>query len=851
MTVPTQTNKAIFTANGVTTEFPFTFGTLPTADLVVTLIDGDDETVVNPSDYTVRGAGRDDGGSVVFNDPPASGLTVLIQRMVPYTQPTDYKNQGSFYPRTHERSFDRNVMQVQQLAEEVGRTLRIPAYVQGVSMDMPRPVGGSFWGWDAEGVAPKLYSISDIATTAVFQSWRVQKFVGDGVTDTFTLENDPGNIANLDVSVDGVVLAPGEDYTLLGQELAFAVPPEQDARILVRYGQAVPEQGASGSDMYEMPVEAGDTIVGMEAAAASSGQIIAVFHNGIAQHPSAYRVSGSSIQFTEPLPVGGSVAVLTSRVPANSVGTGNIAVTAEGAGAQSRRLTDALRDVISVASYASASDAVARAAAVGGQVYWPAGAVEVAESVPNLHTVRHTGEGRIVRDGRTFYLNPKHGQSNTLYVDPTGDNANDGITPDAPFATLQAALTALGNYGPELHGTWTIQLAAGTYAGAQFPIGLSARTTVIIKGPDVGGHPNVPTAIIDAAGSAYRNGIGGQRRANVEIRDVKIQGFSGTGEAGIVFMEHSRVILRNVHVDDCYIGWSFADFVFYTAQGGIIAGCEYGIQELFDVVRNFKTVAALADGTQITGCTYGIFAKEHCTGHFDWVTIDGCDYGVFFSRSCTANASDSKITNNTVGVVLRHGSWFVPLRIDWGIGGADANTTNFLNDHASGFTVNENAVAATFSAQGERQIGYSAGVPAHTGTTAETTLLNFGKIMGGSFDYPGRYIRAVVLGRKDGTAGTANLILEIGTNIPITIPATMTNFKVEFYFVSNGAGAQKVWAKVSGTGADDATVRTTRALALTANASVLLECVLSDAADSITIDAAWLYTTGAVLSDGL
>ncbi len=79
----------------------------------------------------------------------------------------------------------------------------------------------------------------------------------------------------------------------------------------------------------------------------------------------------------------------------------------------------------------------------------------------------------------------------------------------------------------------------------------------------------------------------------------------------------------------------------------------------------------------------------------------------------------------------------------------------------------------------------------------------------------------------------------------------MVNFKAEFYFVSNGAGAQKVWAKVSGTGADDATARTTRALPLTANTSVLLECVLSDAADSITIDAAWLYTTGAVLSDGL
>lgn len=364
MTVATTTNKAIGTGNGVTTSFPFTFGTLPSGDLVVTLIDLDGNEIEQDeiADYTVTGKGEEDGGAVVFVAPPTSGYTVLIQRILPYVQPTDYKNQGSFYPRTHERSFDRATMLAQQLAESDGRTIKIPAHVQGVSTTMPTPAGATFWGWNEAGTAPKLYTLGDIATTAAFQSWRFETFAGDGNETEFSLAVDPGNIANLDVSIDGVTQVPGTDYGLLGTEVSFSSAPELGAVILIRYGQAVPELASSAMQWVETPVSAGQSVIAFPGAA-SYGQIVALSLNGILQHPSAYSANGAAVTLTEAMPEGGSAAALVSAIPANNISAGNIGVTADIPGAPTRTLQEKSRDVVSLRDAGAVGDGVANDAA--------------------------------------------------------------------------------------------------------------------------------------------------------------------------------------------------------------------------------------------------------------------------------------------------------------------------------------------------------------------------------------------------------------------------------------------------------------------------------------------------------
>lgn len=169
MTVSTLFNKEIATGNGVATSFPFNFGTLPTPDLVVSLFDLDNVEIpqIEGGDYSITGAGREDGGAVVFNVPPPDQYTVLIQRIIPLTQPTDIKNQGSFYPRTVERAFgDRNVFIDQQQQERIDAALKLPPQVVGVSTVLPVAVPFNLLRWNVDANALENAVPPEIATLA-------------------------------------------------------------------------------------------------------------------------------------------------------------------------------------------------------------------------------------------------------------------------------------------------------------------------------------------------------------------------------------------------------------------------------------------------------------------------------------------------------------------------------------------------------------------------------------------------------------------------------------------------------------------------------------------------------------
>ena len=127
MTITTQTNRARFTGNAVTTAFDFTFKALVASDLVVSLVVSDVETVQTiTTHYTV--SLLTEGGTVTFVTAPANGAIVVIERSMAYTQPTDYANQGSFYPATHENSYDRATMQLQQIKDLIGRSPQVPPW---------------------------------------------------------------------------------------------------------------------------------------------------------------------------------------------------------------------------------------------------------------------------------------------------------------------------------------------------------------------------------------------------------------------------------------------------------------------------------------------------------------------------------------------------------------------------------------------------------------------------------------------------------------------------------------------------------------------------------------------------
>lgn len=151
MTVSTLTSENSYEANGVTTVFPYTFRVIAQTDLKVLSIDEDGETADITTGFTVSGVGTDAGGNVTFTTAPDDGLTIVVYRDMPYTQPTDYKNQGPFYGLTHERSYDRATLQIQQLQALLGRSL---AFGPGGDAPAYLPYGdreGKFITFDADG----------------------------------------------------------------------------------------------------------------------------------------------------------------------------------------------------------------------------------------------------------------------------------------------------------------------------------------------------------------------------------------------------------------------------------------------------------------------------------------------------------------------------------------------------------------------------------------------------------------------------------------------------------------------------------------------------------------------------
>lgn len=154
MTISTALRKAgPFTGNGVTTAFPFAFKVFAASDVAVTRADtlGAETALVLNSDFTVALNPDQDaapGGTVTLAAPLATGHRLAVSSAVPNLQPTDITNNGGFYPRVIEDALDRHVVQIQQIAEEVGRALKVAVTSPLGDQGLPAPVAGTVIGWN-------------------------------------------------------------------------------------------------------------------------------------------------------------------------------------------------------------------------------------------------------------------------------------------------------------------------------------------------------------------------------------------------------------------------------------------------------------------------------------------------------------------------------------------------------------------------------------------------------------------------------------------------------------------------------------------------------------------------------
>ena len=130
MSISSTTRKAgPFSGNGTTTSFPFTFKVFQASDLYVVLTDtnGTETVQTLTSQYTVTLNTNQDsnpGGSVNMVSAPASGYLLTLGSQVQQTQGLVLTNTGGFYPTVLNDEFDKITILIQQLQEQVSRSIK-------------------------------------------------------------------------------------------------------------------------------------------------------------------------------------------------------------------------------------------------------------------------------------------------------------------------------------------------------------------------------------------------------------------------------------------------------------------------------------------------------------------------------------------------------------------------------------------------------------------------------------------------------------------------------------------------------------------------------------------------------
>ena len=135
-----------YIGNNTTTVFGFTFKVFATDQLVVVKLNTStsvETTLTLITDYTVTLNGNQNsnpGGSVTLPAVLATGYNLTLTSSVANLQPTDLTNQGGFYPEVITDALDRATIQIQQMSDDVTRSIKAPLSDDLLTMDMTLPV---------------------------------------------------------------------------------------------------------------------------------------------------------------------------------------------------------------------------------------------------------------------------------------------------------------------------------------------------------------------------------------------------------------------------------------------------------------------------------------------------------------------------------------------------------------------------------------------------------------------------------------------------------------------------------------------------------------------------------------
>lgn len=147
MTIQNQNAKNVYSGNGSTTVFPYTFAmNNDHPEYIHVYITGEDGVARETTDFTVDV----NAGNVVYPKPTstapalASGQKITLMREVPLQQLLALFNQGPFFSENIEQQLDEMEMQIQQLREAGERSLKTSVESTNFNAAIPLKPGKSF-----------------------------------------------------------------------------------------------------------------------------------------------------------------------------------------------------------------------------------------------------------------------------------------------------------------------------------------------------------------------------------------------------------------------------------------------------------------------------------------------------------------------------------------------------------------------------------------------------------------------------------------------------------------------------------------------------------------------------------
>ena len=479
-----------------------------------------------------------------------------------------------------------------------------------------------------------------------------------------------------------------------------------------------------------------------------------------------------------------------------------------GTGAVSRTVQSKERDWLSIADFGVIGDgvtndttainnAITAALAAKKSLFWPNNATYLTNaSIPSLHLVNHIGPGKIKRSSDIFYVEMTDSTSNNLYVSPSGNDNNDGLSSSQPFATWQAVFDALAKYGPILQGSWEVISALGTYSFAtgQQTFNTQSVNRVTFRGPAVGGSPNIPTCIIDGTGGGdYDHGLSFTGTGTfVTVKDIKFIDFvSGNSRGGLLIDNRADAFCNNIHCDNAdWFGVYYSRASVGRHQGGIINNCRLGINTDGAQVSVGYNATDLATGVLVSNCTQaGIYWSRGTNGHVDYTTIDTNVIGLNVTENSRVDGVGDNFKKNDYGVRTQTGGWFgdnPSTPCNFNIGTANENIFTPLDYKTSSGNELEN------EATSHVRVAYDRTFHTLTGTIASTLLATPYTIPAGRLIGVGKACRVTVFGTFTSvTAGTTLSILHGGNTLTMAVPAGSASavtfiFMAELMEVSGG-----------------------------------------------------------------